>query len=103
MGRREVITLSGGAPAWALQARSPQPAMPVIGFVSPGSPEPLRQPLAVFRAGLAAEGVIDGQNASVQYRFAEGQLDRLPSLVSELIRLPVKLLVVSTVPGALAV
>jgi putative tryptophan/tyrosine transport system substrate-binding protein len=103
IGRREFISLLGGAAAWPLAARAQQPAMPVIGFISPGSPEPLRQQLAAFRAGLASEGLTDGQNASVQYRFAEGQLDRLPSIVSDLVRLQVKLLVVTSLPGAVAV
>src|SRR5262245_15592828 len=95
LGRREFITGLGVAAASPLAPRAPKPRMPTIGFISPGSAEPLRQQLGAFRAGLAAEGVIDGQNASVQYRFAEGQLDRLPSLVSDLIRLQVKLLVVT--------
>ena len=103
MRRREFIAGLGGAAAWPLAARAQQPAMPVIGFISPGSPEPLRQQLAAFRAGLASEGLTDGQNASVQYRFAEGQLDRLPSIVSDLVRLQVKLLVVTSLPGAVAV
>ena len=103
VGRREFITALGVTAASSLAARAQQPAMPTIGFISPGSPEPLRQQLAAFRAGLATEGVIEGQNASVQYRFAEGQLDRLPSLVSDLIRLQVKLMVVTGLPGAVAV
>ena len=102
MRRREFITVLGGAAAWPVVVRAQQPAMPVVGFLSPGSPEPLRRQLAAFRDGLKSEGAIDGQNTTVQFRFAEGQLDRLPSLASDLVHRRVNVLAVTGIPSALA-
>jgi putative tryptophan/tyrosine transport system substrate-binding protein len=102
MKRREFITLLGGAAVtWPLAARAQQPPMPVVGFLSSGSPAPLRQQVAAFREGLKEAGYVEGQNVTVEYGFAEGQLDRFPVLVSDLVRRQVSVLVVTSNTGAL--
>jgi putative tryptophan/tyrosine transport system substrate-binding protein len=85
MNRRECIAGLGGAMAWPLAARAQQPRMPVIGYLYPGSPESSTCNLAAFRQGLAEIGYVEGGNVAIEYRFAEGQLDRLPMLASELV------------------
>ena len=72
--RREFITLLGGAAvAWPLAASAQQPAIPVVGFMSSGSPGPLRRQMAAVREGLREAGYVDGQNVAIEFRFAEGQ------------------------------
>jgi len=94
--RREFITVLGGATAWPLATRAQQPAMPVIGAISTLSPGTMRQLLAAFREGLKEVGYFEGQNVALDYRFAEGQFDRLPAFVSEMVRRPVAVLVGAT-------
>jgi putative ABC transport system substrate-binding protein len=104
--RREFITLVGGAAAWPLAARAQQPAMPVIGWLSPGTREGGAQALNLVRMGLAERGYVENRNVVIEYRWADGQYERMPALAAELARLRVRVLIALTgtvaVPAALA-
>jgi putative ABC transport system substrate-binding protein len=86
MRRREVITLLGGSAVfWPLAAHTQQPARPVIGFLHSASPGPYAAYVASFQKGLNEAGYVDGQNVTVEYRWAEGRFDRLSELAAELV------------------
>ena len=98
MKRRTFIAGLGGAAAWPMVARAQQPAMPVVGFINGGSAEGMGRYAAAFRSALSEAGYVEGQNMTVEYHWLEGQYDRVPALVADLVR---RRVAVIAIPGAL--
>jgi putative ABC transport system substrate-binding protein len=101
MRRREFTTLLGGAVTWPLVAHAQQPAMQVVGFLHSASPDPYAHMVAAFRQGLKDTGYVEGRNVTIEFRWAEGDNDRLPAMAAELVRRQVAVIVANT-PSALA-
>src|SRR6266446_4696766 len=103
MRRRDfIIGIAGSTVAWPLAARAQQPAMPVIGLLSPASPDSFAHFMRAFRQGLKDTGYVEGDNVAIEYRWAENQMDRLPALAAELVRRPVAVISTGSDAAALA-
>jgi putative tryptophan/tyrosine transport system substrate-binding protein len=86
MNRREFITLLGGAAAWPFAARAQRPTLPIVGFVNGASADVSGDRLRAFRQGLSEAGYVEAQNVTVEYHWLDGQYDRLPALLADLVR-----------------
>jgi putative tryptophan/tyrosine transport system substrate-binding protein len=101
IGRREFITLlGGGAAAWPLAAGAQQPALPVIGYLRSGTANPSNE--TGYHQGLRSSGHLEGQNVAIEYRFADGQYERLPALAADLVRRRVAMIYAGDTAAALA-
>ena len=103
MNRRELMLLLGGATIAPRALRAEQKAMPVIGYLSAGSPGVFAPDVGVFRRGLSETGYVEGQNVAIEYRWAEGHYDRLPELAADLVGAKVDVITTGGTPPARAV
>ena len=99
--RKFLATLLGGAATWPLAARA-QPAMPVVGWLNASSPDGYRPMVTAFRQGLQESGYVEGQNVAIEYRWAEGRIDRLPAMAAEFVQRQVTVIAATSAPAALA-
>jgi putative tryptophan/tyrosine transport system substrate-binding protein len=104
IGRRQFISvISGATVAWPLAVRAQQPALPIVAFINAGSADGSAARSAAFRKGLNEAGYVEGQNVTVEYHWLEGQYDRLPALVADLVRRRVAVIATpANTPGTLA-
>jgi putative ABC transport system substrate-binding protein len=104
VARRKFVASHGGAAvAWPLAVRAQQPALPIVGFINAGSADGYATRSAAFRKGLNEAGCVEGQNVTVEYHWLEGQYDRLPALVADMVRRRVAVIATpANTPGSLA-
>ncbi len=103
MRRRDLIKIAvGSAAAWPFVARGQQPGIPVVGFLNASSPEKYAQPLSAFLKGLGESGFVDGRGIKIEYRWAEGRINRLPAMATDLVRRQVTVIAACSTAAALA-